>query len=373
MLRPRRRLVAAEVITDTANATRQLPSPLRRGVNPRGVRGAKVSDAMNKAAKPHPLDGVDPDIREFVARVNADYARFTAGRELSVKEMRAVAEKVRAPWREGGPVMRSTREHLVPTEHGPVRLRIYDPGVTTPAPALVYMHGGGWTLFSLDTHDRVMREYAARAGVIVVGVDYALSPEARFPVALEQVVAVVRWIGAHGAGFGIDPARIALGGDSAGGNLSIGTALALRDAGEPGRVHGLLLIYPAFDRNCTPEALRRYGGPGAVLTAEEVAYFWNNYVGDADVSNEPYACALGARLEQLPPVCMTIPECDVLTDNALLMAKRLEQAQVPCDMTIYPGATHSFIEAISIAPLAERAIEDGARWLHATIGRNRPA
>jgi acetyl esterase/lipase len=314
------------------------------------------------------LDGVDPDIRRFVALVNADYARYTDGRQLTVPEQREVAERVRAPWRNGGPPMRATEELVAETERGPVRLRIHHPGIPEPAPTLVYMHGGGWTLFSLDTHDRVMREYAARAGVVVVGVDYALSPEARFPVALEQVVGVVRWLGEHGAALGIDASRIALGGDSAGGNLSIGAALALRDAGESQRVHGLLLIYPAFDRDCSPEAIRRYGGEGAVLTGEEVVYFWNNYAGDDEVRRNPLACAIRAKLEGLPPVCLTIPECDVLTETSLKMAERLRAASVPVSLTVYPGATHSFIEAMSISPLADRAIEDGARWLRATIG-----
>jgi acetyl esterase len=312
--------------------------------------------------------GIDPDIRRFVSLVNADYARLTGGRQLPVAEMRAVAEEVRAPWRKGGPAMRETTERVLDTDAGPVRVRIYDPGVTArPAPALVYMHGGGWTLFSLDTHDRVMREYAARAGVIVVGVDYALAPEARFPVALNQVVGVVRWLHQQGAMVGVDATRIALGGDSAGGNLSICAAIALRDAGQANHVHGLLLIYPAFDRHCSPGAMRRFGGPGAVLTAEEVEYFWDNYTGGVDVRDNPLAMPLRARLEGLPPMCLTIPECDVLTEQSHEMAERLRAANVPVEFDVYPGATHSFIEAMSIAPVADRAIADGARWLRETL------
>lgn len=310
---------------------------------------------------------IDPEIQRFSAAVSADYARLTGGRLLEAADMRRIAEEVRTPWRQGGPTMVRTRDLVAGTEAGPVRLRIHDPGVAAPAPVLLYMHGGGWTIFSLETHDRVMREYAARANVVVVGVDYALSPEDRFPKALHQVVGVVRWLGQHAAGLGLDATRVALGGDSAGGNLSICAALALRDAGEARRVAALLLIYPAFDRECSPDSMQRFGGPGAVLTAEEVDWFWSNYVGDLDVRDEPLACPLRARFEGLPPVCMTIPECDVLTEQSLEAAQRLRAAGVAVELTVYPGATHSFIEAMSVARVADRAVSDGARWLAATL------
>lgn len=322
---------------------------------------------MNDAAQAQPTDGIDPDIRRFTSMVMAESLRLSGGRELPVSEMRRIAEAVREPWRRGGPAMHRTTERQVPTAAGPVRVRVYDPDDRPAKPALVYLHGGGWTLFSLDTHDRVMREYAARAGVIVVGVDYALSPEVRFPVALDQVVEVVRWLRANGGALGADPGRIGLGGDSAGGNLSTSAALRLRDAGEGDCVRGLLLIYPALDRECSPASVSRFGGAGAMLTGNEVAWFWDNYVGDVEVRENPLACPLHARLEGLPPVCITIPECDVLAEQSLVMADRLRAAQVPVEATVYPGATHSFIEAVSIAPLAERAIADGARWLRATL------
>ncbi len=322
---------------------------------------------MKDAVDIQAMHTIDPDIRRFTSIVMADYQQLTGGRALPIAEMRRVAEQVRKPWRRGGPVMQRTTETQVPTPSGPVRIRVYDPGARGPRPALVYMHGGGWTLFSLDTHDRVMREYAARAGVIVAGVDYALSPEARFPVALEQVVAVARWLRQRGAALGIDPDRIALGGDSAGGNLSLSAALALRDAGEGDLVKALLLIYPALDPACSDESLRRFGGAGAMLTGEEIAWFWNNYAGDDDVRSNPRACPVLARLEGLPPVCMTIAGCDILAEQGLDMAGRLRVAGVQVEATVYPGATHSFIEAVSIAPLADPAVGDGARWLRATL------
>jgi len=322
---------------------------------------------MQDAAEHTPDDGLDPDIRRFTSEVMAASARLAAGRELSVAEQRRIAEEVRAPWRQGGPVMRRTTEQDVPTPRGPVRIRVYDPGVAQPAPALVYLHGGGWTLFSLDTHDRVMREYAARADVIVIGVDYALSPEARFPVALEQVVAVTRWLHAHGPGLGIDAARIALGGDSAGGNLSLAAALALRASGEDALVKALLLIYPAVQAGCSEEALRAFGGPGAMLTGEEMQGFWDNYV-PASEREDPLVCPILADLQGLPPVCLTIAEQDVLAEQCRDLAVRLGVAGVPVEGTTYPGATHSFIEAVSISPLAQDAIADGADFLARQLG-----
>ncbi len=222
-------------------------------------------------------DEVDPEIREFVAAVSAAYASHGRFDRMTPVEQRRVCELVRAPWRRGGPQMASTRELAIATRRGPVRVRIYDPGRgEAMKPALIYLHGGGWTLFSLDTHDRVMREYAHRAGMVVVGVDYALAPEAPFPAALEQVVAVVRWLCGGGAGPGVDPTKVAIGGDSAGGNLSVGAALMLRDAGERELLKALLLIYGGFDNEASPEADRRYGGPGYMLTPEERVVFWRH-------------------------------------------------------------------------------------------------
>ena len=188
-------------------------------------------------------DDLDPAVREFIRRTGEDFARLAAGRTLGNPEARKVAEAVREPWRAGGPLMRRTSERQVVSEHGPVRVRIHQPAEDGPRPALIYLHGGGWTYFSLDTHDRLMREYAARAGVVVIGVDYALSPEARFPVALEQALAVVRWAAEGGAGADVLSSRLAIGGDSAGANLSLAAAMALRNQGLANLLSALLLSY----------------------------------------------------------------------------------------------------------------------------------
>ena len=318
-----------------------------------------------------PHDALDPQIRQFVNQVSAGFARYPSFDRLPHPEMRRVAEEVRAPWRQGGPKMHSTVERTVPVQGGAIRIRVYDPGLAGVKPALIYLHGGGWTLFSLDTHDRVMREYAARASVVVVGVDYPLSPEAKFPTALDQITQVVRWLGEHGHELDIDAGRLAIGGDSAGGNLAIATCLKLRDAGEPQRLKAMLLNYGGFDPICSEDAARKFGGEGFMLTRDEMNTFWRNYTRGPQDADNPLAAPLRARLEGLPPAFLTIPECDILTEQSLAMSQKLRDAGVAVQAEIYAGATHSFLEAVSVAAVADRALSDGAQWLHATLGQPR--
>lgn len=304
-----------------------------------------------------PGDDIDPDIRRFVREVNADYARLTKGGE-TIPERRDIAERIRVPWREGGPEMAATQQLTA----GPlgVGLRVHRPTMDAPLPVLVYLHGGGWTSFSLDTHDRLMREYAARSGGAVIGVDYSLSPEVRFPVALDEICDALGWLRKHGAGHGLDPARMVIGGDSAGANLALAAMMKARDDGVD-VAEGMLLNYGAFDER-SRDSHRRFGGPEYMLTAEEMDWFWRNYRGE-DRSPHPLATPLNGRFEGLPPAFMCIAECDILLDENLEVAERLEAAGSAVEAHVYKGATHSFLEAMSISSLADRAIADAAAWL----------
>jgi acetyl esterase len=326
--------------------------------------GAHESSSPLSATTSEPK--LDPDVRRFVTDVQAAWSRHGDLSAVSRAAARRIAEEVRAPWKQGGPRMESTQERMIPA-NPPVRVRFYDPDRSGRKPAFIYLHGGGWTTFSIDTHDRVMREYAARAGVVVAGVDYALAPEAKYPIALEQTVAVARYLAMNGGEVGVDPTRIAIGGDSAGGNLAIAASLRLRDLGDTSLIRAMVLNYGVFARESSPEAIRKFGGEGNILTIDEMEGLWQTYLSDPAQAQDPLVCPLGADLKGLPPAFLVVPECDLLTEQSIALADRLRAAGVPVTTNIYRGAAHSFLEAISIAPLAARAFDDTALWLRATL------
>jgi len=310
------------------------------------------------------LDAIDPSIRRFLDVMRDEWSRYPPFETLSFAEQREAAEKVRAPWTRGGPVMARTIEQSFDPGAGTLRIRVHYPaGLTEPAPAMVYLHGGGFTLFSIDTHDRLMREYAERGGFAVIGLDYPLSPEAKFPVALDRIEAFMLWLKTHGRELGIDPARVAMGGDSAGANLSFATTLRLRDRGEQAIVRAILSNYGGFSAQLSDEAEGRFGGPGSIMDRAEAEQYWRNYLrhpGDAD---DPYACPIHADLAGFPPVLLVVPELDIVTEQSLSMAARLEAAGVETHTKVYKGAIHSFLEAMSVSDLACEAIQDGADFI----------
>lgn len=310
---------------------------------------------------------MDPEIRGFLDRMNGDYAAYPPMDSVEVGEKRRIASAVRAHWAQGGPKMARTENLEVPLPSGKVRVRVHYPTMEGPLPVLVYAHGGGWVFFDLDSHDRVMREYAARAGIVVVGVDYARSPEARYPKALDQLIGVVRWLRDQGASLGIAGDRIAVGGDSAGGNLALCTALKLRDTGEPEAISAVLINYGALDCTIDSESHRRFGGGDYLLGSEEMLYYWKTYLGELSRASDPHACPSRADFHGLPPAFFAVAELDVLRDENVRVAQQMREAGVAVRCTVYPGTIHGFIEAAQVAGITVRAFEDSASWLRDTL------
>ena len=317
---------------------------------------------MSKGLSAMQDDMADPDIRRFVDAINAAYAEHGAPAGASMAVRRQIAEQVRKPWREGGPIMVESHE----MDMGGVRLRLHRPVADEKLPVLLYIHGGGWMLFSIDTHDRLMREYAARAGIAVLGIDYSLSPESKFPVALEECAAALDWVAAQADALNLDAGRVLIGGDSAGANLSVAACLLQRRRGRP-LPAAMLLNYGAFAPERTP-SYARFGAGDYSLEADEMDAFWAAYIDGPEQLADPLVAPLHADLADLPPAFLAIAECDILADCNHAFTRKLEEAGVPTRAVTYAGATHSFLEAVSIAPLAARALDEQAAWIRDIVG-----
>ena len=280
--------------------------------------------------------------------------------------VRAINEAINVPLAEGGPAMADTTERWVAVRGRRVLCRVHRPSTRHPLPALVYFHGGGWVLSSIDTHDRVAREYAASGEVATVIVDYALSPEARFPRALLECADIVRHLAAHGAAWGLDPACLFVGGDSAGGNLALAVALLLRDSGEAHKLRGILAAYPATDLRM--QGTPRHSGPEYWLSMDDMRAFRELYLRDAADRLHPLASPLLADCAGLPPTLIQLAELDPLYEEGCAMAERLRQAGVAVTLETTPGVLHGFLRLSRHVEAAARATESGGRWLRAMAG-----
>ena len=263
--------------------------------------------------------------------------------QLTPDEARKVLDDVQAEPIEKLPV--DERWVTVAADVGDVRVRIIRPqGVQGTLPVILYMHGGGWVLGNAGTHDRLVRELAVGAGAALVFVEYDRSPEARYPVAIEQGYATAQWIVREGAANGLDPERIAIAGDSVGGGMTAAIALMAHDRGDVRFVHQSL-YYPVTDAAMDTGSYEQFA-EGYFLTDKAMAWFWDCYLPDAERRSEPYASPLRAREEQLaglPPALVIVDEADVLRDEGEAYAARLRKAGVAVTTVRYDGITHDFM------------------------------
>ncbi|MFF9458606.1 alpha/beta hydrolase [Streptomyces flaveolus] len=260
----------------------------------------------------------------------------------------------------------------VPAEAGDVRVRIVRPvGADGDLPVVLYVHGGGWVLGDAATHDRLVRELATGAGIAVAFVEYDRSPEARYPVAIEQAYATARWITREGAGHGFDSSRMAVAGDSVGGNMAAALAIMAKQRGDVTFVHQSL-YYPVTDAAQDTESYRVFAD-GPFLTAKAMAWFWDCYTTDPAQRAEITASPLRATLEDLaglPPALVVVDENDVLRDEGEAYARKLTEAGVPTTSVRYNGILHDFmmLNAVRGTHAATAAIEQAVRTLRKALG-----
>jgi acetyl esterase/lipase len=263
--------------------------------------------------------------------------------ELTPDEARKVLDDVQAEPIHKLPV--EERWITVPAKAGDVRVRVVrPPDAVGTLPAILYMHGGGWVLGNAHTHDRLVRELAVGTGAAVVFVEYDRSPEAHYPVAIEQGYATAQWIVRDGGDNQLDPARIAVAGDSVGGGMTAALALMANERGDV-RFVQQSMYYPVTDAAMDTGSYGQFG-EGYFLTAKGMAWFWDAYQPDIDRRLEPYASPLRASDEQLaglPPAFVIVDEADVLRDEGEAYAARLRAAGVDVTAVRYDGITHDFM------------------------------
>jgi len=259
----------------------------------------------------------------------------------------------------------------VPGPAGPIAVRVYRPVLNETLPALVFFHGGGWVICNLDTHDRLCRNLANAARCVVICVDYRLAPEHKYPAAVEDAYAATKYVAEHAAEFGVDANRIAVGGDSAGGNLATVTALLARDRGGP-RLKFQLLIYPVVDLEDHSPSMQEFGHDH-FLTLEAMDWFTGNYLPEPEAAREPSASPLNATdVRGLPPAAIFTAECDPLRDQAEAYARKLQSAGIPVELKRYEGMIHPFFQFGGILDTAQVAMGDAASALREALGKATP-
>jgi acetyl esterase len=313
---------------------------------------------------------LEPNTQDFVDQTASGPPLST----LSPMAARAVLSKVQeTPVTRLPASVEDTSFAVGPT--GTTRIRIVRPPGAPSAskqalPVVMWFHGGGWVLGDKDTHDRLVREIANGTGAAVVFVDYDRSPEAHYPIAIEQAYAATRYVAEHGAKLGLDPARIAIAGDSVGGNMVAAVSLLAKERGGP-RIAFQLLYYPVTDASFSERSYQEFAD-GPWLTKPNMAWFWDAYLPDRGARSAATASPLNATLEQLkglPDALIIVDENDVLRDEGEAYARKLSEAGVRVTSSRYNGTIHDFVMLNPLAntPAVRAAIQQGIDALKAAL------
>ncbi len=303
---------------------------------------------------------LDEDVQTLLNMLNAPGMPTLTS--LSVEEARANMRNLTALRAAPPEPLARIENRTIPGPAGEIPVRIYAASSEPGLPVLVYYHGGGWVLGDLDTHDGTTRALAKLIDGIVVSVDYRLAPEHKFPAAIDDAYAAAAWVVENAASIGGDPERVAIGGDSAGGNLTACVALKARDLGKPRLVHQLL-VYPVTDARFDTQSYRD-NAEGYFLTRSDMEWFWNHYLRGPEDANDPYASPLRAKdLRGLPPATVITAEFDPLRDEGEAYAARLKEVGVPTELKRYDGVIHGFFSMGDLVAKGKLAMEEATEAL----------
>jgi acetyl esterase len=305
---------------------------------------------------------LDPAFRALLDMPGMQFA--TPPPEVTPAMMRDLARQSMPPAEP--PPIHSVSNTSVPGPAGAIPVRLYRPNATARLPLIVYFHGGGFVLCDLDSHDALCRSIANATGFAVASVAYRLAPETRFPEPLEDCYAALVALVARADEWGFDPARVAVCGDSAGGNLAAAVALLARDRKGP-RLRHQGLVYPVTDAACDTDSMRELA-TGYMLSRESMQGFWNCYLARPADAADGRASVLRVRdLSGLPPATVVTAELDPLRDEGEAYADRLRDAGVPVVGRRYLGMIHGFVSMPAVTPLADRAVADLAQDIRAAL------
>jgi acetyl esterase len=305
---------------------------------------------------------LDPEAQLVLDTISpgAEVDPFTISPELFRAGFAAMSSQ------EPGPELAKVEDREIEGPAGPIPIRIYTPEGKTPKPAIVFFHGGGFVVGDLESHDATCRELASGIDCVVVAVDYRLAPEAKFPAAPEDCYSATLWVSREAGSLGIDATRIAVAGDSAGGNLAAVVALMCRDRSGPSLAHQLL-VYPVTD-NCFDTPSYKANGSGYFLTENTMRWFWHHYLEKESDGDDFLASPLRATdLSGLPPATVLTAEYDPLRDEGRAYAARLEDAGVPTIYTDYPGVFHGFFGMAGMIPRARQAVDESCALLRSAF------
>lgn len=283
--------------------------------------------------------------------------------EMSVPECRATFKGLLGMLPPSAAQLANVEDRNIPGPGGDLKVRIYTPKGSGPFPALVYIHGGGWVIGDIDTHDSVCRELSEGAGCVVAAVDYRLSPEAKFPSATDDCLTATQWVADNAATLNVDASKIAVGGDSAGGNLSTVTAIRCRDENGP-KLAAQLLIYPVARVDGVETESMKRNASGYLLEKRDMEWFLSHYLAsDTDGVNVHASPLLSKDLSGLPPALVITAEYDPLCDEGEDYADALQKAGVPTSKSRYDGAIHGFYNFYPVLDQGRDAINESCQWL----------
>jgi acetyl esterase len=278
----------------------------------------------------------------------------------------ALRASVPVPPLEARPRVGTTEDIIIPGAPL-IPARIYRPVETRSEGLVIFLHGGGFVIGNLETHDHVCRDLCRRAGIVVLAVDYRLAPEAKFPAAVDDSVKATCWAARNASRLSIDPGKIIVAGDSAGGNLAAVTAIRLRDEDGP-PLRGQLLIYPVTDYHTPGTASYITHASGFSLTRGAMIRFWREYLADETYATHVHAAPLRASdLSNLPPALVLTAEFDPLRDEGEAFARKLADAGVAVTLKRYDGLIHGFFRMAAVSKRANSAIDDAVAWMHQVL------